>query len=304
MIPRQGKASIEKIAINAVMAGALPTYMPVLIAAIETLVSPQSSFGGWQVSTGSWAPFWIINGPVRNDIHVNSSSGVLSPGNIANAAIGRAMGLIIKNIGGARKGVEDMGVMGNPMKYTAVIGENEEASPWEPLHVQHGLTKRDSAITVFPPNSYTQIISYTTDDKGILSTIIYNLTPGRRDGASCVILNPEHARILAGAGWLKKDIAKFVAEHAYVPFSHHPYYWGSHVREATRKFMPVNPQDNMLIMPDPDKLRVVVAGGPGNFLAIVRGSEDRFITRKIDLPGNWADLVAKYKDVVPTYARY
>ena len=129
---RMGKATVEKIAVNAVMAGALPTYMPVLIAATKLLLESERGFMGFTTfgfSTGSWAPFWIINGPVRNEIYVNNGSGALSPGNIANAAIGRAMGLIIKNIGGVRKGVEDMGFMGNPMKYSMVIAENEERAP-------------------------------------------------------------------------------------------------------------------------------------------------------------------------------
>ena len=109
LIPRLGKATVEKIAINAVMAGALPTHMPVLIAAVQALMDPRSRFDTFGVSTGSWAPFFVINGPIRKDIHINCSSGALSPGDIANAAIGRAVGLIVKNIGGVRKGIEDMG---------------------------------------------------------------------------------------------------------------------------------------------------------------------------------------------------
>jgi len=143
IIPRSGKATVEKIAINAVMAGALPTYMPLLIAGVQAIMDPRSRYSTWGVSTGSWSPFWIVNGPIRNDLNINSSSGALSPGDIANAAIGRAMGLIIKNIGGVRKGIEDMGVLGNPGKYSMVIAENEEDSPWEPLHVEQGFNKED-----------------------------------------------------------------------------------------------------------------------------------------------------------------
>src|SRR3990172_9443943 len=144
VIPRLGKATVDKIAINAVMAGALPTHMPLLITAVQMLADQKTRFDTFEVSTGSWAPFWIVNGPVRNDININSSSGALSPGNIANAAIGRAVGLIVKNIGGARKAVEDMGVIGNPGKYSLVIGEDEEQSPWKPLSVERGFTKEDN----------------------------------------------------------------------------------------------------------------------------------------------------------------
>jgi hypothetical protein len=99
MIPRLGKATIEKLAINAVMAGALPTAMPILVAGVEALLDPASTFGTFEVSTGSWSPFYIINGPIREQLHINASSGALSPGDIANATIGRAMALIVKNLG-------------------------------------------------------------------------------------------------------------------------------------------------------------------------------------------------------------
>jgi hypothetical protein len=160
IIPRLGKATIEKIAINAIMAGALPTYMPVLITAVQAMTDPESRFGTWEVSTGSWIPFWLINGPIRHDLHINSGQGALSPGDIANATIGRAMSLIVKNIGGARKGIEDMGIFGNAGKYTMVIAENEEASPWEPLHVQHGFKKEDSTVAVSFPNSVSAISAF------------------------------------------------------------------------------------------------------------------------------------------------
>ena len=150
--PRLGKATVERIAINAVMAGALPTYMPVLIAGVQALIE-YGYFQGQAVSAGSWAPCYLINGPIRHDLRVNSGPGVMSPGDMANATIGRAMGLIVKNIGGIRKGMEDMGTMGNPGKYTLVIAENEEESPWEPLHVQGSFEINDSALSIFMQDS-------------------------------------------------------------------------------------------------------------------------------------------------------
>jgi hypothetical protein len=225
LVPRLGKATIEKIAINAVMAGALPTYLPVLIAGTQALLDARMEYAVFGVSTGSWSPCWIINGPIRHDLHLNSGSGMLSPGDAANSAIGRAMGLIIKNIGGVRKGVEDMGVMGNPMKYSAVMAENEEESPWDPFHVERGLQKKDSAISGFFPNSYVQMIAYSADDKGILSTIVYNLGLGREMVDLCIThsapcQNPGEQRLD------KTDIKEFVADNAYVPYCHHPNYWG------------------------------------------------------------------------------
>lgn len=310
IIPRLGKATVEKIAINAVMAGALPTYMPLLIAAVQAVMEPRTFFGTYQVSTGSWAPCLMVNGPIRKALHLNSGSGMLSPGDIANAAIGRAMGLIIKNIGGARKGIEDMGIMGNPMKYSLVIAENEEESPWEPLHVQQGFTKEDSAVTVFYPNSLVQINAYSSDADGILRGVTYNIPPGR-NGLMCLLMIPSHARTLARDGWTKKDVAAFVSENARVPLSHHPEYWGANIGEEGKKFLksPKDaPYESVAILSSPEWLRICVAGGPGNWIGMLMGGHSvgvtGWATKKVELPSRWNELVQKYRDPVPTHIRY
>ena len=288
LIPRLGKATVEKIAINAVMAGALPTHMPVLIAAVRALMDPRSRFDTFGVSTGSWAPFFVVNGPIRKDIHINCSSGALSPGDIANAAIGRAIGLIVKNIGGIRKGIEDMGVFGNPGKYTLVMGENEEESPWEPLHVERGFQKDDSTLTLFLPNTYIQTIPRDTNPKGYVETYA-SLNPG---SMSCLLVVPSHARVLAADGWTKKRIKEFILENSVSPF---PAPQGG---QGT----PIQP--TRLSMED---LMIVVAGGPGAWIGLMRsagGWENSFVTRKIELPRNWGKLVEKYGNIVPAYAGY
>jgi len=288
LIPRLGKATVEKIAVNAVMAGALPTHLPVLIAAVKSLMDPRSRFDTFGVSTGSWAPFFIINGPIRKDIHINCGSGALSPGDIANAAIGRAMGLIIKNIGGARKGIEDMGVLGNPGKYTLVLGEYEEESPWEPLHVERGFNKEDSTLTLFLPNTYIQTIPRDTNTKGYLETYA-SLNPG---SMSCLLVVPPHAKVLAGEGWTKKRIKEYILENSASPFP--PAQGG--------RGTPILPVRSSI-----DDLMIIVAGGPGAWIGLLRsagGWENSFVTMKIDLPKNWDKLVAKYKNVVPTYVGY
>ena len=172
LVSRFGKATVEKIAINAVMAGALPTYMPLLIAGVEAAADKTADMRWAAVGTGAHTPFWIINGPARNDLDVNNSSGYLSPGRIANAAIGRAMSFMMKNIGGNRPSIEDMGVHGNAGKYTMVVAENEEESPWEPLHVEHGFQREDSTVTLFNPGCYAAFHSYDVTAKGILNSII------------------------------------------------------------------------------------------------------------------------------------
>jgi hypothetical protein len=303
--PRLGKATIEKIAINAVMAGALPTHMPVLIAAVKALLDPRSMSSTYFVSTGSWAPFWIINGPIRGALRINYSSGALSPGDIANAAIGRAMNLIIRNIGGARKGLEDMGVFGNPGKYTMVIAEHEELSPWEPLHVEHGLNKQDSAVTVFFPNCFSQIYPYGSDDKGMLTAMIYNVLP-TRNGLHCFLLPPPVAKALSEKGWTKKEIKTFLFTYARVPAYRHPSYWGASRGDVQKENVPINPMDPVPVFRNPEWIRILVAGGPGAFIGLFAGSfigQTDWVTQKIELPANWDKLVNKYKNVVPIYKK-
>ena len=286
VIPRLGKATVEKIAVNAVMAGALPTYMPVLIAAVQAVSYPKTRFDTFEVSTGSWAPFLAVNGPIRNDININCSSGALSPGNIANAAIGRAVGLIVKNIGGARKAIEDMGVIGNPGKYSLVIGEHQEESPWEPLSVERGFKKEDSTITVFFPNSYIQTIPGETNAKGILDALS-SLGAG---GMSALIVIPSWAKVLSGEGYTKQQVKEYIAEHSASPFASLP--------GAQPKARPKMDIDNLMIL---------VAGGPGSFMMLVRsvgGFENALVSKKIELPKNWDKLAAKYKNIVPDYEKY
>ncbi|MCX7912895.1 MAG: hypothetical protein N2506_08080, partial [Dehalococcoidales bacterium] len=213
--PRLGKATVEKIAVNAVMAGCLPTHMPLLIAGVHALAASPAC-GMMAVSTGSFAPFWLINGPVAGEINLRSSYGAMSPGDLPNAAFGRAMGLITKNIRGIRKQVEDMGVLGNPAKYTWVAAEDEANSPWEPFHVSRGFKKEESTVSLLFPQSYQQMMPFGTDAKGILATIVGSLTPARM-GTLGIILTPTNAAALAGAGWTRQKIKEFIVEHAIVP---------------------------------------------------------------------------------------
>jgi hypothetical protein len=300
LIPRLGKATVEKIAVNAVMAGALPTYLPVLIAGIEALLEPAAMFGTTEVSTGSWVPFWIINGPIRHDLRVNSGQGALSPGDIANSAIGRAMGLIIKNIGGARKGIEDMGTYGNSGKYTMVTGENEEESPWEPLHVEQGLNRTDSAVTLTFPTDFSGASPFGSDAKGILRGVLARVrAPGR---GLTIMLNVQHARALADEGWTKKEIAAFLAEYARVPAYQHPNFWGQWGPERVRP--PLNAMDSVPVLRGPDSVRLLVAGGVGGLMLRLISGGRSWVTKKIQLPANWDKLVAKYRDITPNYLRY
>jgi hypothetical protein len=304
--PRLGKATVEKIAVNAVMAGALPTYMPLLIAGVKALADPVIGPTGLAVSTLSFAPLWIVSGSIRQDLNINQGYGALNPGDIANAAIGRALGLITKNIRGVRKGMEDMGVLGNPARYSMVAGENEEDSPWEPLHVEHGLKKEDNAVTLAFSRSFVTLNPYGTDEKGLLSTLIYNIWP-EGEGSLQIMLPPTLAKVLGSAGWTKKNVKDFIIENARVPWYRHPRYW-SVSRELSPTASPLNPDDSVAVLKRtagvPDPILIFVAGGSGSRIGLFGGSARDSVTKKVELPANWAKLVQKYKNVVPSYARY
>jgi len=252
------KATPWNIAVNAVMAGCRPEYMPVLIAAVEAFGEPAYQLKDIG-STISIKPFILVNGPIAKKLDINHGCSLMSPGRRANATIGRAMGLIIKNIGGARKGVEDMGICGNPGKYSQVTGENEEASPWEPLHVEHGLNKEDSAVTVSFPNSMSQIWPYSSDANGIMRGVTSNVIPGRKGPFGLIVL-PTHAKVLAEQGWTKKGIAYHISQYARVQYDRDPGTYGPLLVPPPIEYMPTHPMDTMPILRDPNWIRVIVAG--------------------------------------------
>ena len=134
--PDGGAATVEKIAVNGVMAGCLPEYMPVLVAAVEAITDPAFNIHGLQTTTNPVAPLLVVNGPIRQQIGINCGRGCLGPGWRANATIGRAVRLLLLNVGGAKPWTTDMAVHGMPGKYAFCIGQNEEESDWEPLHVE------------------------------------------------------------------------------------------------------------------------------------------------------------------------
>ncbi len=151
--PNMGLATVEKIAINAVMAGCKPAYLPVVIAAVEAVCTDAFNVHGVTATTMGAAPVMVINGPIRHEIGMNMKLGALGAGNRANATVGRALRLVIRNVGGASTGGVERSTHGNPMKFTMCFAEWEERSPWPPLHVERGFKAEDSVVTVFAMTS-------------------------------------------------------------------------------------------------------------------------------------------------------
>ncbi len=175
--PKWGKATVERIAINAVMAGCLPEYLPIVLAAVEAMVDERFNLHGVQVTTSHVAPMLVINGPIRKALDINDGFNLFGQGWRANATIGRAVRLICTNIGGALPAELDRAAFGHIGKYTCCIAEIEgEENPWEPLHVERGFEPEDSTVTVFAgagPQSINDHGSNTAE--GILTTICQNM---------------------------------------------------------------------------------------------------------------------------------
>jgi len=158
MPPNMGDATIEKIAINAVMAGCKPEYLPVVIAAIEAICTDEFNIHGVNATTMGASPVLVVNGPICERIGMNSGLMALGTGNRANATIGRAVRLAVRNIGGSHPGGTDRSTLGSPMKFTMCFAEREERSEWAPLHVERGFKAEDSVVTVFAMTSGPSLI--------------------------------------------------------------------------------------------------------------------------------------------------
>jgi hypothetical protein len=220
--PLNGLATVEKIAANAVMAGCLPEYFPLVLAATRGLVAPGFNLDGVQTTTGNVAPVTVVNGPCRARLQINSGANVLGQGWRANATIGRALRLIMTNIGGARPGAFDKSTMGQPAKFTFCFGENEEESPWAPLHVERGMAANIDAVSVTGCSGvYSAVDMASQSSKGLLKTFALTMMGGLASGVTSTevlwAICPEHAALLARDGYSKATLREKLFELARVP---------------------------------------------------------------------------------------
>lgn len=293
--PHGGRATVERLAANAVMAGCLPEYMPVLLAAVDAVLEEKFNLRGMLASTQMSGPMLIINGPIRRSLKVNYESSAFGTGFRANATIGRALQLVLRNIGGALPGESDKATLGSPAKYTNCIGENEERNPWDPFHVERGFEKSESTVTVYAaegPHNVTN--QYSNEPRSLLLGIVsmmVNLGSNQpyMMGDHYIVMSPEHAGVVAEAGWKKRDIKNFFYEHARVPMRDLTI--GGFYGPRTDRYMLwprwVDRNDPDALMPvcrDADDFKIIVAGGPGKHSAYVPGLGSRSITRKISIP--------------------
>jgi hypothetical protein len=270
--PSGGEATIQVIATNAVMAGCIPDYFPVVVATIEAVCDSTFDSTEIQVTTHSLAPLIIVNGPIRSQVGIVSEHGALGPGHRANATIGRALRLVLMNVGGGYPGLGDMALLGHPGKFTFCLGENEEESPFEPYHHSLGYDRSDSTVTVVAVEGPHSVVARLESDDPKTAEELLNLlgrvcaNPGSNStyfdtGSIIVLLNPAHARVLSKAGYTRQSIQRELALRA------------RNTKRSLREvnsFLVPNGGDDDALMPkrDPGQFIIIVTGGAGMYSAV------------------------------------
>ena len=268
---RAVSVTAEKVAINAVMAGCRPEYMPVVVAAVEAIGDPRWSYHGPGTSTAGAGVLVIVNGPMTRELDINAGDNLFGPGWRANLTIGRAVRLVMRNVCGSMPGALDRGTLGHPGKLSYVIAENEAESPWTPLHVERGFRPEQSAVTIVAaaaPRQFYNQLSNTAE--GILTTLADDMrVSGNLMGQPnfVVVLAGEHMRTIAGSGWNKAMIREFLFEHTQNSYAH--------LKRTQQMAGAVQPGDETRLRPLvelPDDILVVAAGGrAGAFSCYIPG---------------------------------
>ena len=289
--PRQGEATVEKIAINAVMAGCLPQYFPVVVAAIEALADPLFNLDSIQATTHPVAPLLVVNGPIAQALGIQAGYNAFGQGFRANLTIGRAVRLVLMNVGGGLPGSGDRATQGNPAKIAYCVAENEAESPWEPLHVEAGLPATTSTVTVFGCEGPHNIQDHHSNTAlGVLRTVAgamgqagSNNLLGR--GWPLLSLGPEHAATIAREGYTKKQVKEFLFEHARFPLKRLGL---EYQRQQIERWNVVDAVETMIpIVSRAEDLSVIVVGGAGKHSSWqpTFGNGTHFTRRTIEWPG-------------------
>ena len=273
MGPQWGAATVEAVAVAAVMAGSLPDHMPVVVAAIRAICQTEFDLAEVQGTTHCIAPLIIVNGPARSACgDIASGFGAMGPGHRANASIGRALRLAMINIGGARPGESDMALHGHPGKFTFCLAEDEEHSPFPPLHTSLGYALDQSVVTVLGTEGpHSVLFTGDADDpesaERLLNTVAAVIAnPGSNNShlggtaAICVVFNPEHGDVLARAGYTREQVQQVLSERAVTPRS---------LLAALNPRMLVGDEEMIPAVRDPSKILLMTAGGTGLYTMVM-----------------------------------
>jgi hypothetical protein len=278
--PRWGVLTFEALAINMVMAGCLPRHARIVRAAMLALCEPGFNLNGVQATTHMAAPLLIANGPQAKEAGMNGGCNAFGSGNRANATIGRAIRLILLNVGGGWPGELDKSTLGHPGKYTYAVCENEDISPFAPYHVEKGFKAQDSTVFVMaaePPHSVTNHVA--NDAQGILDSVCsamstYAHNTAVSQGHCAVVIGPEHALTIARQGWKRSDIRNYLWMHSgnsfgELAFEHR---YGKVYNRNLPVWYKRELDSRIPIVPGPEHIHLFVIGGEaGRFSAFIPG---------------------------------
>jgi hypothetical protein len=274
--PNGGQATVEKIAINAVMAGCRPEYFPVVLAAVSAISDERFSLQGVVGSTHMATPVLVVNGPIRSTLEINHAGNLLGPG-------------------GSYPGTTTKSVFGQGGRFTCCFAEDEESNPWQPLHVERGFDRQDSTVTAFPGASPQHVYNPGADDAwALLDTMAGGMAALgnvqlRVMGDTMVVFSPHHAQFLAAAGLRKADIKEYLFQSARQPVEKVDLMLGKNFsRDLKRKLWPrwlnfEEPGARVPVVRKADDILILVAGGAGGPHSLyISGWGSRAVTRKIE----------------------
>ncbi|MDE3075221.1 MAG: hypothetical protein KGJ86_07305 [Chloroflexota bacterium] len=299
MPPRFGEATVEKIAINSLMAGCGPEHLPVILAAVEAMLADEFNLYGCQATTHVVSPLLILNGPIVSELGASGGYNCFGQGHRSNALIGRAIRLILTNVGGAIPGKLDRATFGTPAKFAYCVAENEAENPWQPLQVERGFDSATSTVTLVgaeAPHNINDHGSISAD--GLLTTVAQTMCqPGTNNvyyyqEGPWVALSPEHAALVAADGWTKTDVKRFLFEQSKIPiirFSRENverfllHRWPAWLQEEVRAWLAGEDRDvRVPIAGRAEDIGVIVAGGAGKHsLFIPTFGATRSVTRPL-----------------------
>jgi len=278
--PRWGVLTREVLAVNMVMAGCLPVYAPVVRAAMRALLDPAFNLLGVQATTHVCGPLLIVSGPVARAIGMNAGGNCFGSGNRANATIGRAIRLVLLNVGGGWPGELDKSTFGHPGKYTYCVAENEQDSPWAPYRVERGMAAEDSAVFVIAAETPHSVTNHqASDPQGILDSIVSAMTTIAHNNAvssghCAVVIGPEHAATIAKHGWTRHDVKMYLWTNAQnrfadIAFDHR---YGRVYNRNQPKWVRRDDDGRVPIVAHPDCIHLFVCGGrEGRFSLFIPG---------------------------------
>jgi len=292
--PRNGVVTVEKLAVNAVMAGCKPAYFPVLLAAFDALIDPHHVLNGVQTTTHCCVSLLVVNGPIVKELDFNTSWGSLGSGYRSNGTIGRAIRLVLWNAGGNFPWTVDRSTHAHPGKWSYVLAENEDRNPWQPFSADRGFAAGANTVTVFACEAPHSVVCYGTPDEMLvpICSAMSNLGSNVQHswGESMLVLNPWNAEYFHSHGYTKEDIKQHIFEHARVSRNTaracgnlhqflHGKYWSKEIQESIEDV-------RVPIVAKPEDIHIVVSGGERYFAQSLPGwggSGGFAVTREIAL---------------------